>query len=421
MVEIELKNVTKSFGKIKALENINLKINDKEYFVILGPTGAGKTTLLKIIAGLIKPDSGRVFFNGKEVTDLPPNKRNLGYVFENYALFPHMNVFQNISYSGRVKDRDPELIKTLTDQVLMITLLKGRNDAYPHQLSGGMQQRVALCRALLNLESTGLLLLDEPLKALDAGLRMSLRKELLDMSKSKYLQLTTVHVTNDTQEAMMIADRIVILNKGKIIQIGTPYEIFYRPKNLFVANFMSEINCFKAICLKSIPAHNIPTKKPISDKFLNLISTDTIPIALKLNANTSFIVNVPKTTYEKLNDNEQLLLVVRTNHFKIRLGDRTTDKLNSLMGIIKSRQFIGYYYRFEIEINDKNSIDIIRPRIGDYNDLKSNTLIIYIPATNETYQQFTENKQVTVYFPKELGIVFKLPSESEFEEVFTPK
>ena len=169
---------------------------------------------------------------------------------ENYALFSHMNIVENISYSGRVNARNPQITQTLVDQVLMMTLLTGRNDAYPDQLSGGMKQRVALCRSLLNLEQTKLLILDEPLKALDAGLRMSLRRELLQMAKSKELGLTVIHVTNDEQEAMMVADRIAVINKGEVVQVGSPHEIYYHPVNLFVANFMSEINYFDGICTK---------------------------------------------------------------------------------------------------------------------------------------------------------------------------
>ncbi|MFW9773196.1 MAG: ABC transporter ATP-binding protein, partial [Candidatus Thorarchaeota archaeon] len=166
MVHIKLDNVSKSYGKFKALKNLSLEINDKEYFIILGPTGAGKTTLLKVIAGLVKPDSGKVFFDGEDVTNKTSGQRNLGFMFENYALFPHMNIVENISYSGRVNARDSTSTKTLVDQVLMMTLLTGRDDAVPQELSGGMKQRVALCRALLNLEQTKLLILDEPLKAL---------------------------------------------------------------------------------------------------------------------------------------------------------------------------------------------------------------------------------------------------------------
>ncbi|MHA1342211.1 MAG: ABC transporter ATP-binding protein [Promethearchaeota archaeon] len=452
MVEIELKNVSKFYGKIKALENVNLKIKDQEYFIILGPTGAGKTTLLKIIAGLIQPTKGKVYFDGKDVTNVPANDRNLGFVFENYALFPHMNVFQNICYSGRIKDRDPEITKTLADQVLMLTLLKGRNDAKPHELSGGMQQRVALCRALLNLESTGILLLDEPLKALDAGLRMNLRKEIRDMAKSKFLKLTTVHVTNEMEEAMMVADRIAILNKGKIVQIGDPYEIYYRPKNLFVANFMSEINCIKTWCAKSSPYPWKINNKKTKDKFFQKIQSDSMPMPIKINNNQMFVVNVPKALYSNLKDGHEILLIIRANHFKIRLGNRTQQKYNSLLGIIKRRKFMGVFYRFEIAVieQNNNSINIINQRINSIQKkpLKDNTnnnnkrtnaenikninnythknidekiIVVSIPATNEVHETLLEGIEVTIYFPKEFGLIFKMPEQEELEEVLNPK
>ncbi|MFX1452482.1 MAG: ABC transporter ATP-binding protein, partial [Promethearchaeota archaeon] len=271
MVDIKLKNVSKSFKKFKALDDISLEIKDKEYFIILGPTGAGKTSLLKIIAGLLKPDTGKVHFDDEDVTKKNPGERNLGFMFENYALFPHMNIYNNIAYSSRVHARDPIQTQTIVEEVLMMTLLTGRNKAFPEEMSGGMKQRVALCRALMNLEQTKLLILDEPLKALDAGLRMSIRSELLQMAKSKLLELTVIHVTNEEEEAMMVADRIAVMNKGKIVQVGTPYEIYYQPKDLFVANFMSEINCFEGICIKE----KIPIKKNnLSSKNIDQVLAD---------------------------------------------------------------------------------------------------------------------------------------------------
>ncbi|MFX1502568.1 MAG: ABC transporter ATP-binding protein [Promethearchaeota archaeon] len=403
MVDIELKNVTKKFRKFTALENISLEIKDKEYFIILGPTGAGKTTILKLIAGLLKPDSGTVFFDGKDVTNKTAGERNIGFMFENYALFPHMNIVENVSYSGRVHARDTQTTQTLVDQVLMMTLLTGRNDAYPEELSGGMKQRVALCRSLLNLEQTKLLILDEPLKALDAGLRMSLRRELLLMAKSKELELTVIHVTNDEQEAMMVADRIAVINQSKIVQIGTPHEIYYHPKNLFVAYFMSEINYFEGICIKDEkPTWDIFSKSLAGDRLFKKIQEDSVPLPLNIGFKETFAGYLSNSLYNEIKHRDKVLLVVRANHMKIRLGNRVDQKKNAILGKILRRKFMGVFYRFEVLIKIKQQERVI---------------IVTIPATYEIHNVFLENSEVTVYFPKELGIIFKHPGEELIREV----
>ncbi|MFX1365366.1 MAG: ABC transporter ATP-binding protein [Promethearchaeota archaeon] len=403
MVNIKLKNIFKKFRNFTALENISLEIKDKEYFIILGPTGAGKTTLLKLIAGLLKPDSGKIFFDEQDVTKRSPGERNIGFMFENYALFPHMNVVENISYSGRVHARASQITKSLVEQVLMMTLLTRRNDAYPDELSGGMKQRVALCRSLLNLEQTKLLILDEPLKALDAGLRMSLRRELLLMAKSKELGLTVIHVTNDEREAMMVADRIAVINEGKLIQVGSPNEIYYHPINLFVANFMSEINYFDGICIKNIkPEWDIHSKSKQGDKFFNEIQEESVPMPIDIGFENTFAGYLKKSLYNKIQNNDKVLLVVRANHMKLRLGNRVNEKRNAILGTLLRRKFMGVFYRFEILTKI---------------DHKDKVIIVTRSATYEIHNAFLENSEVTVYFPKELGIIFEHPSNDIIREV----
>jgi len=403
MVNIELRNVSKSYGKYKALDNISLEIKDNEYFIILGPTYAGKTTLLKIIAGLLKPDTGKVLFNGKDVTDLTPGERNLGFMFENYALFPHMTILENIAYSGRVHARDPEKTQAIADQVLMMTLLTGRNEAMPEEMSGGMKQRVALCRALMNLEQTKLLILDEPLKALDAGLRMSLRRELFLMAKSNLLELTVTHVTNEEQEAMMVADRIAIINEGKLVQVGTPHEIYYHPKELFVANFMSEINYIDGICaIDKEPSWDMTKRSKKGDRFFGEIHAESIPMPIDVGFEQEFASYVTKTDYKKFQHGEKVLLVARANHMKIRFGNREKDKHNAIVGKILRRKFMGVFYRFEV-LTKVNNIEKI--------------FIVTIPATTEIHQTFLENSEVTIYFPKELGLVFKHPGDRVIRDI----
>ncbi|MFX1311759.1 MAG: ABC transporter ATP-binding protein, partial [Promethearchaeota archaeon] len=403
MVSIELKKVSKSFRNIKVLDDISIKIKDKEYFIILGPTGAGKTTLLKIIAGLLQPDCGQILFDGKDVTTKSAGERNIGFMFENYALFPHMNIVENISYSGRVHARDNTQTRTLVDQVLMMTLLTGRDDALPEELSGGMKQRVALCRALLNLEQTRLLILDEPLKALDAGLRNNLRRELYLMAKSNELELTVLHVTNNEQEAMMVADRIAVINEGKLVQIGTPYEIYYQPKNLFVANFMSEINYFNGSCRKNEKdLWDIFSKSKKGDKFFAQIQKDLVPMPINIGIKEIFAGYLKESLSNEIEHGDKVLLVVRANHMKIRLGNRINKKNNALLGKIVRRKFMGVFYRFEVltKINKKEKI-----------------IIVTRPATYEIHNTFLESSEVTIYFPKELGIIFKHPGNEIIKEV----
>ncbi|MFX1275052.1 MAG: ABC transporter ATP-binding protein [Promethearchaeota archaeon] len=404
MVKIELRNISKSYRKFKALDNISLEINDKEYFIILGPTGAGKTTLLKIIAGLIKPDSGKVLFDGKDVTKLSPRERNLGFMFENYALFPHMTIYDNIAYSSRVHARNPNQTRAIVEQVLMMTLLTGRNTALPKEMSGGMKQRVALCRALMNLEQSKLLILDEPLKALDAGLRMSLRNELLLMAKSKQLELTVIHITNEEQEAMMVADKIAVIDEGKLIQIGTPYEIYYQPKDLFVANFLSEINYFEGVAIKNKePPWDIYAKSKQGDKFFTEIQDELIPMQIDLELDDIYASYVQKDTFNEIKHGDRVLLVVRSNHFKLRLGNRKKEKRNAFIGKIFRRKFMGVFYRFEIKSNIDN---------------KEKIIVITVLATSEIHNNFIEGAEVIFYFPKEFGIVFKHPGMDYIKKIF---
>ena len=243
MANVRLINVTKRFGRILALDRINLSVRDGEYLCILGPTGAGKTTLLRIIAGLLEPDEGEVYIDGKRVNDVPPEERSAAYMFQNFALFPHMTVWQNVSFGPVVKEWSPERIRNVTSEILEMVRLGERGDAYPHELSGGMQQRVALARAIA--AGAKILLLDEPFGALDARLRVNLRTQLRSLVKEQ--GLTAIHVTHDQEEALMVADRIVILREGRIEQIGSPQEIYTNPKSIFVMSFVGGANFFDGV------------------------------------------------------------------------------------------------------------------------------------------------------------------------------
>ncbi|RLE69951.1 MAG: ABC transporter ATP-binding protein [Thermoprotei archaeon] len=237
MPSIEVKDLWKSYGSIIALRGVNLRVSDREYFCLLGPTGAGKTTLLKIIAGLLKQDRGEVLIDGVEVSSIPPELRGASYMPQGYALFPHMTVWENVSYGLSVREES----LSQAEEILKLVGLWERRDSYPYELSGGQQQRIALARALAS--GSQILLLDEPLSALDALLNLQLRFELRKLAKE--LGLTVIHVTHNAEEALSIADKIAILRKGKIQQIGCPSEVYGSPANLFTANFLGEINMFE--------------------------------------------------------------------------------------------------------------------------------------------------------------------------------
>ncbi len=234
MSNLKLVNIVKRYGKVVAIDNLNLEVKDGELVTLLGPSGCGKTTTLRTITGFLTPDSGDIYINDRRITDIPPEKRGIGLVFQNYALWPHMNVFQNLAFGLQMRKIPKSEIKKRVKQYLEMVGLSGYEDRYPRELSGGQQQRVALARALVL--QPDILLLDEPLSNLDALLRERMRFEIARIHKES--GVTTVYVTHDQTEAMVISDRIVILNKGRIMQEGKPEDIYEKPVNKFVASFM---------------------------------------------------------------------------------------------------------------------------------------------------------------------------------------
>jgi len=238
MARVELRNVTKKFGKVVAVDRASLVVDDKEFFSLLGPSGCGKTTLLRIIAGLEFPDEGDVLIDDRVVTRLPPKDRDVAMVFQNYALYPHMTAFDNIAFPLAVRRRELNLSKDeIRKRVVEVARLLNIEELlkrYPSQLSGGEQQRVALARALVRRPKVWLL--DEPLSNLDAKLRIIMRSELKKLQKT--LGITTIYVTHDQVEAMSMADRIAVMNKGRVLQVGTPDELYHKPADTFVATFI---------------------------------------------------------------------------------------------------------------------------------------------------------------------------------------
>ena len=243
---IDLKDITVKYGDNVILDKLNLSINKKEFITLLGPSGCGKTTTLRCIAGFVDPNGGDIVFEGKVINDIPPHKRKVNTIFQRYALFSHMNVFENVAVGPEIqKMSKPEIRKTVAEMLELVNL-KGFEKRSVGSLSGGQQQRVAIARALANRPHV--LLLDEPLGALDLKLRKDMQKELKAIQKR--LGITFIYVTHDQEEALSMSDRVVVMDKGKIQQIGTPEDIYNEPVNAFVADFIGESNIVDAVMIK---------------------------------------------------------------------------------------------------------------------------------------------------------------------------
>lgn len=245
---ISLKNIDVSFDGEQILNNICLDIKDKEFVTLLGPSGCGKTTTLRIIGGFLTPDSGSVKFEGKEISNVPPHKRNINTVFQRYALFPHLNVYENIAFGLKVKKLPDKEIRERVGNMLELVNLKGFEKRSVNRLSGGQQQRVAIARALVN--EPKVLLLDEPLGALDLKLRKEMQTELKRIQQR--LEITFIYVTHDQEEALTMSDTVVVMNNGDIQQIGSPVDIYNEPKNAFVADFIGESNILNGRMIKDL-------------------------------------------------------------------------------------------------------------------------------------------------------------------------
>ena len=342
MVEIELKNLTKRFGDVTAADNINLTINDGEFFTLLGPSGCGKTTTMRMIAGLEFPTEGQVFFDDKDVTHLPSYERNTGMVFQNYALWPHMKVFENVAYGLNVRKVPQDEIKERVKETLEQVKLGGMEDRFPTQLSGGQQQRVALARVLVI--NPAVLLLDEPLSNLDAKLRVQMREEIKALQKR--LGITTIYVTHDQEEAMSVSDRIAIQNRGKVMQIGNPLDIYNVPQNVFIATFMGRGTLLEGDVTSVDP--------DVSMKIGN--------IELTGNDSTG-----------KIKAGDRASCIIRPDSYEVKQPDVPS---NVMEGLVEWTSFIGPYTEVRIDVDgNKILVDVppeFTPEVGG-------TLKVYIP------------------------------------------
>lgn len=305
---ILLKDIKKSFDNTEVLNNINLYILKNEFVTLLGPSGCGKTTTLRIIGGFELPDSGDVFFEGERINELPPYQRKVNTVFQKYALFPHMNVYDNIAFGLKIKKMDKQTISKKVDEMLELVNLKGFQKRSVDSLSGGQQQRVAIARALVNQPEV--LLLDEPLGALDLKLRKEMQVELKNIHKRT--GITFIYVTHDQEEALTMSDTIVVMNEGRIQQIGTPQMIYNEPKNAFVADFIGESNIIKGKML--------------------------------IDYSVEFADHVFECLDKGFEKDEEIDAVVRPEDIKLVSAEE-----GMLSGVVKSVTFKGVHYEMMIE------------------------------------------------------------------------
>jgi len=317
-MEVRLQGITKRFGSLVAIDKTSLSIEGGEFFTLLGPSGCGKTTLLRVVAGFTRPDFGKIFFGNENINRLPPHKRETGMVFQNYALFPQMDVFDNVAYGLRARRVPHEELQSRVNEILDKVQLKELAHRFPSQLSGGQQQRVALARALVICPRV--LLMDEPLSNLDAKLRISMRQEIRKIQKE--LGITTLYVTHDQEEAMSISDRIAILNLGKVQQVGTPSEIYFHPKNRFVAEFTGTSNLLEVAVLGYDPDQQ-------------LVHTDF--------KGNSMLIRYPQRPLQN-----HLLLLLRPEWIKIA-RDRQDNLVNLFSGIVLSSTFVGSMVKYQIK------------------------------------------------------------------------
>lgn len=272
-IVISLENIKVSYGESVVLENLSLDIKDKEFLTLLGPSGCGKTTILRTIAGFIKPQKGNVFFAGSIINDIPPYKRNVNTVFQRYALFPHLNVFDNIAFGLSIKKVSKTEVKERVEEMLELINLKGYANRNVASLSGGQQQRVAIARALIN--KPRVLLLDEPLGALDLKLRKEMQIEIKRIQQS--LEITFIYVTHDQEEALTMSDTVVVMKDGEILQIGSPQDIYNEPKTAFIADFIGESNIIDGIMHKDYKVEFAGYMFPCVDKgFKKLEKVDVV-------------------------------------------------------------------------------------------------------------------------------------------------
>jgi spermidine/putrescine transport system ATP-binding protein len=342
---VVIEEVSKTFGDFQALNSVGLEIHGGEFFSLLGPSGCGKTTLLRIIAGFETPDRGSVCIEGSDVLRLPPNRRQVNTVFQNYALFPHLSVFENVAFSLRLKRRSATLINSKVSEYLQLVQLEGHRDKKPAQLSGGQKQRVAIARALIN--EPRVLLLDEPLSALDAKLRQHMLIEL-DQIHDK-IGITFIYVTHDQQEALSVSDRIAVMNQGNVLQVGTPHEIYESPGTDFVARFIGDTNLFDG-------------------KVVSVRRMDKESLEYMLELEIPNMGRIKVTTVDEVRVGQTVSFTVRPEKIIIAKEKSATKRedINHFQGIVDEPIYSGFQTKFYVKIGD--SLIRVMKQHANYSD-----------------------------------------------------
>ncbi|MCR5766348.1 MAG: ABC transporter ATP-binding protein [Treponema sp.] len=364
--QVTIDHVSKKFGDFVALDDINFTIKPGEFFSLLGPSGCGKTTLLRIIAGFEFPDDGAVLFDDKNIISLPPNKRPSNTVFQTYALFPHLTVYDNVAFPLKLKKVPKEEIDKKVREYVHLVQLDQHIDKKPNQLSGGQKQRVVIARALIN--EPKVLLLDEPLSALDAKLRANL---LIDLDRlHDQIGITFIYVTHDQSEALSVSDRIAVMDHGHVLQIGSPYEIYESPATQFVAQFIGETNLFDAEVVDCVPHKDAKG----DDDYMATLSVPELgkqaPLATDTAAEAALDRYMQVTDYDHTDKGQKVAFTIRPEKIRITLepphtGGRTD--INVFKGIVEEPIYSGFQSKFYVKLETGKIIKVFKQHT-DYMD-----------------------------------------------------
>ena len=364
---VSIDHVSKSFGDFQALDDINFTIKKGEFFSLLGPSGCVKTTLLRIIAGFEFPDDGAVLFDDQNIIPLPANKRPSNTVFQSYALFPHLSVYENVAFPLRLRKEKKSVIDEKVRHYLHLVQLDQHISKKPNQLSGGQRQRVAIARALIN--EPKVLLLDEPLSALDAKLRSNLLVDL-DALHDK-IGITFIYVTHDQSEALAVSDRIAVMNQGHVLQVGTPFEIYESPATQFVAQFIGETNLFESTVVNCEP-YQIPGKE---QEFMVTLNTPALGMQAQLTGETAATreedKNILVTDYEHTDVGQKVAFTIRPEKIRITTEEPKINgrkDINVFRGVVEEPVYTGFQSKFYVRLENGSIIKVFKQHVNYLDD-----------------------------------------------------